>query len=112
MDPRTKYLSAHRGARTKPGVMRNASNSYTNNNPEGDLTVASPVGADTSTTAADQAAALRSKEAQQEVPQDVARAAQGGYQRGGFEGVTGSFGNDWYSMPEWQRTKILDASRG
>lgn len=52
--------------------------------------VSSPVGAHNSTTASDQASALR-------------RA----YGAGGFEGVAKEVGPQWYDIPEWQRTQIL-----
>ena len=35
----------------------------------------------------------------------------GAYQAGGFQGVTGQAGPDWYSLPDWQRKQILDSAR-
>lgn len=52
--------------------------------------VSSPTGAHNSTTASDQASALR-------------RA----YSAGGFEGVAKEVGPHWHDIPEWKRTQLL-----
>jgi len=76
-----------------------------------------PQGAGTNMTAGDQqVAALRNPPEEPDafsvLPKAAQQELQQGYGRGGFEGVVNSVGSDWYDLPEWQRTKILDRVRG
>lgn len=101
MDPRSPYLSANRGSRTKP----KRPGTYSA------VQVSSPVSATTSTTAADQAAALRGAQAREGLPQGLGIRSQMAYDAGGFEGVQKAYGDDWYNLSDSQRKQILDASR-
>lgn len=120
MDPRTPFLSAHRGSRANAAPVRRP-------------TVKSPVGAQDNTSVEDrgsrggtvnqmgpavaQAAALRQPEtpsaAWTGLSKDVQNQLTGGYQRGGFEGVMNAAGPDaWYDMPSYLRTQLLIGARG
>jgi hypothetical protein len=92
MDPRTRHLSATRGARApvRPASIEE---------------VGGPVGAGDSTTVQDaeeQAQALRARRVGPEIA--------GAYSAGGFDAVKQT--KDWYDLPAWQRTQILASAMG
>lgn len=109
MDSRTNYLSAFRGMRALAKPVKPAM-------PE---KVKAPQGARTRTTAGDQAKALSGAttsglpavppppDVYTSLPADAQQELQGGYGKGGFEGVVNAVGPEWYDLPEWQRTQIL-----
>jgi hypothetical protein len=98
--PSTPYRSAFRGLRTVA-------------KPPQPPSVSSPVGATTSTTAGDQAKAIRSDYPSEGLFESLGRdqqeALRGAYQTGGFEGVAKT--KDWYDLPEYVRTQILAGVR-
>lgn len=105
---RVSYQSAFRGQRAPVRIVQ----------PPPPPQVSAPQGAGTNMTAGDQqAAALRNPPKEQEqdafsvLPAAAQQQLREGYGRGGFEGVANAVGSDWYDLPEWQRTKILDRVR-
>lgn len=89
-DPRTAYLSAYRGLRTRARPITPPS-------------VPSPVGAQTSATV--QAEALRNRDVWGELPENVRLQLQDAYGKGGFEGVKNVEG--WFDVPEHVRRQLL-----
>lgn len=117
-DTRRAYRSAFRGARAPVSSTRVPS-------------VSSPVGPDSTTVgmrgttpsfsnfpgtppqplAPQQAQALRAPaDYWDAVPKEMQAALSAGYQSGGFEGVQKAIPN-WYDLPEYIRTNLLDRSR-
>lgn len=62
--------------------------------------------------AASQAEALRAEPDANSIDKKILEMAQGGYQKGGFEGVANAFGSGWYDQPESVRSQILQRARG
>ncbi len=99
LDPRLGYMSAYRNLRTVAKPVMPPS-------------VPSPTGAQTSTTAAGQAQALRARAAPAEsagvwgsLPGPVRQQLQDEYSRGGFDAVKNVEG--WFDVPEHVRRQIL-----